>query len=88
MNALYTHCAYLLLQEFWLSVMLTLSLSINAVLGFPTGAPIDACYSITPNHGVPSSSEPLPYTVSISNIGDYYMPGRTYTSEHTLRYCN
>ena len=88
MNALYTHCVYLLLQGFWLSVVLTLSLSLNAVLGRRLGAPIDACGNITPQHGGASSTDPLPYTVNISNIGDYYIPGRTYTSEHALRYCS
>ena len=88
MNTLYTYCVYLLLQEFWQCVVLTVSLSINAVLGRPEGAPEAACADFVPQHGGASSSSPFPYTVNISNIGDYYIPGTTYTSEHTLRYCN
>ena len=54
------------------------------MLGFSNGASSGACDSFTPNHGtnMPQSGA-IPFTVDTSNIGTSYIPGTTYTSEHT-----
>ena len=65
--------------------MLVLTLSITAVLGFPTGAPTDACTNgLMPNHGNPANmaTGDVPFNVDISDLGGRcYVPGDTYESK-------
>ena len=72
--------------------MLFLAVSTTAVLGFPTGAPEDACPNLMPaGHTTPANmvgDDPFPYYVNISYIGGSYIPGTNYTSECVLRYCS
>jgi len=56
------------------------------VHGLSTGAPLEACKggnNIVPNHGVPPSTNPLPYSVDLSNFTDnVYIPGMTHESKN------
>ena len=61
-----------------------LAVSTAAVMGFPGGASSDACNNgLLPNHPSPPNMAPddFPFFVNTSDIGGYYMPGETYTSE-------
>ena len=67
-------------------VLVTLSiLEIVVIRGYPTGAPLEACKSgtnIVPNHGVLPSTNPLPYSVDLSNFTDNaYIPGKAHKSK-------
>ena len=59
---------------------------IVVVHGLSTGAPLEACKggnNIVPFHGAPPSTDPLPYSVDLSNFtGNVYMPGMTYESKY------
>ena len=73
--------------------MLILALSTTAVLGFPLGAPMDACSNglMPAGHTPPDNmvgDDPFPYNIDISDIGASYIPGINYTSEYVLRYCS
>ena len=62
--------------------MLLLGVAVTAVMGRSTGAPTEACSTITPNHSPNTASgDPVPYTVNISSLSGGYMPGQTYTSK-------
>lgn len=69
-----------------------LSLSSTAVLGFPTGAPFQACNNLMPSHPGPPSNNgttvPVPYIVNISGFGGYYTPEDTHTCEFALTHCS
>ena len=69
--------------------MLVLAVSTATVLGFPTGAPVDACNGLMPNHPSPPNMAvgDSPFYVNTSDIiGGYYMPGELYRSELSVRY--
>ena len=59
-----------------------------AVQGYPSGAPAEACSSLTPMHGdhAPQTSD-IPFMIDISNFESseegcyYYQPGETYNSK-------
>ena len=74
---------YLLLQGFYLNIVLLLGVIVTAVVGRPDGAPASACSTISPSHGgtTPQTSE-VPYTVNISSLTNGYIPGQSYTSKH------
>ena len=71
----------------------------TSVYSLPSGAPSQACSSLTPNHGGSSQSSPLPYTLNMSTFNfyndgnSYYEPGNTYqckencTEQKILRIC-
>ena len=62
--------------------MLTLTVAVTAVMGYSTGAPSDACSSITPGHSSSTATGPVPFSVNISSLDCGYSPGQTYTSDH------
>ena len=67
-----------------------LAVSTAAVMGFPNGASIDACDNgLMPNHPSPPNMAvgDSPFYVNTSNIGDYYIPEETYTSECGILDC-
>ena len=69
--------------------MLILTVSKAAVLGFPMGAPSDACTNgLMPQHTSPanSASGDVPFSVNISDIGDSYTPEEMYTSKYYMTY--
>ena len=54
------------------------------VMGFPTGAPMEACDTISPNpisHRADPQTTAVPYTVNISSLANGYVPGRNYPSK-------
>ena len=61
--------------------MLLLMAAVNTVVGYRTGAPLAACFTITPNHGDSMATGPVPFTVNISSLDDGYTPGETYISK-------
>ena len=65
-------------------------MSTTAVFGWPAGAPIQACTNglMPTGHTDPANmaTGDVPFTVNISDIGESYMPGASYTSECVLRY--
>ena len=65
--------------------MLVLTVSTTAVLGFPMGAPTDACTNglMPAGHTNPANmaGDDVPYYVNISTIGSYYIPGYMYESK-------
>lgn len=71
--------------------MLVLTVSTATVLGLPNGAPVMACNNgLVPDHGNPQNmaSGDSPFYVNISDLGDYYIPEETYTSEcEILDFC-
>ena len=73
----------LLLQGFYLTILLLLGAAVTTVVGRRLGAPPEACTSITPNHtgSIPQTST-VPYTVNISSLDDGYTPGQNYTSKY------
>ena len=68
--------------------MLVLAVSAVTVLGLPDGAPEMACTNgLIPAHTNSTNTANgtrVPFYVNTSNIGDYYIPGRTYRSECAL----
>ena len=63
--------------------MLILGVAVTAVVGLPSGAPMAACDTITPNHGNNTANAgPVPYTVDISSLDDGYTPGGNYSSKY------
>ena len=60
--------------------MLLSAVTITKVMGFSSGAPQDACSTITPGHGGSSANPPVPFLVNISSLDGGYIPGQTYTS--------
>ena len=67
-----------------------LALSTAAVMGLPTGAPMQACdNNLMPNHPSPDNMAPdeFPFYVNTSDIGGYYVPEDTYTSECGILDC-
>ena len=74
---------YLLLQGFYLTIVLLLGVAVTAVVGFPSGAPASACSTISPNHmNTSPQTSAVPYTVNISSLTNGYVPGQSYTSKH------
>lgn len=67
--------------------MLLLMTVINAVVGHGAGAPISACFSITPSHGDSTATGPVPFIVDISSLDDGYTGGEIYTSKPWLLHC-
>ena len=67
-----------------ISILLLLLMFGGSVNSYPSGAPSQACSSLTPNHGGSPQSSPLPYTLDLSGFdlyGDgnfYYEPGNIY----------
>ena len=72
------------IQEFCLTIVLLLTVSVTAVVGRRTGAPIAACTTITPSHGGSTATGAVPYSVNISSLDGGYMPGQNYTSENII----
>ena len=66
--------------------MLTLAVTITAVVGYSSGAPDFACSSMTPAHPSNTASGPVPFSVNISSLNHGYLPGQTYTSDHKIIY--
>ena len=64
--------------------MLTLTVTITAVVGYSSGAPDFACSSMTPAHPSNTASGPVPFNVNISSLDCGYRPGQTYTSYHKI----
>ena len=64
--------------------MLLLMALINAVVGYGTGAPSAACFTITPSHGDSTATGPVPFIVNISSLDDGYTGGETYISKPWL----
>ena len=71
-------------------VVLFVSVSLVAVHGRSTGAPADACDSLTPGHGGSSMSN-SPFQINMDQFEDplssgeyFYTPGQTYTRESLL----
>ena len=64
--------------------MLLVLVFAGLVCTYPSGAPSEACSSLTPGHGGSPQSSPSPYTLDLSifdlyNDGNsYYEPGNTY----------
>ena len=61
--------------------MLTLAVTITAVVGYSSGAPDFVCTSMTPGHSPNTASGPVPFSVNISSLSHGYQPGQTYTSD-------
>lgn len=68
--------------------MCFIALVTASVRGFSTGAPTAACEGgndLVPGHGFPSSTNPLPYEVDISNfIDQIYVPNQLYNSKSNV----
>ena len=64
-------------------------MSVPAILGFPEGAPIDACTNglIPAGHTNPvnKATGDVPFNVNITEIGNSYIPGQMYSSEFKIR---
>jgi len=63
-----------------------LAVTVTAVMGFPNGAPEQACDSLTPGHTIPPNQVvgDVPFIVNISSLDDGYVGGQSYTSEYLL----
>ena len=67
-----------------LTVLLLLLYSGESARAYSTGAPADACTTLTPNHRKPPQPSPSPYTLDLlifdlySDGYYYYEPGETY----------
>ena len=78
----------LLLQGFYLNVVLLLAVTATTVLGRPDGAPIGACPNIYPvGHTPPPNNtanmSALPYTVNTDSLANgNYTPGQPHSSKH------
>ena len=76
----------LLLQGFYLTVVLLLGVPVTVVTGFPSGAPLAACSTISPDpsaHGANPQTSAVPYTVNISSLANGYVPGQSYASKYS-----
>ena len=76
----------LLLQGFYLTVVLLLGVPVTEVMGFSSGAPSGACSTISPDptrHGANPQTSAVPYTVNISSLANGYVPGQSYTSKYS-----
>ena len=51
--------------------ILALSVAVNSVSGYPTGAPAIACENMTPQHGVPAQNTTASYHISITKGTDH-----------------
>lgn len=77
-----------------LGILLLVSTLATPILCFPSGAPVDACEDLTPNHGVASQTSPNPYLLDLEQFRDpedgtyYYIPGVTYTSKYNIKILN
>jgi len=74
----------LLLQEFYLSILLLLAVTVTAVMGYSSGAPESACDNLIPGHSPSQDTGPVPFIVNISSLNDGYVGGQSYTSEYLL----
>ena len=65
-----------------------MAVSIWTTLGLPTGAPTDACnIDLMPaGHTNPANTATgdVPFNVNITEIGNSYTPGQTYSSEFKI----
>ena len=68
------------------TVLLLLVSTVVPVISFPTGAPLEACSTVTPNHPATAQTSTNPYSIDLSVFDDgsggfTYLPGRTYQCE-------
>jgi len=68
------------------AVVLLLVSTAVPVISFPTGAPLEACSTVTPNHPATAQNSTNPYSIDLSVFDDgsggfRYLPGRTYQCE-------
>ena len=92
-GVLFTGGRSILYSMKWLAVLLLL-LCGGSAHAYSSGAPSQACSTLTPGHGGLSQSSPSPYNLDLSifnlySDGNYYyIPGQTYQckqcQEHTL----
>ena len=83
----YSNVIVLLLQSKKTTMkLLLIAVLLNAaafVSCFPTGAPVSACGTVSPNaasHGAQTQSSQIPYTLNTGTLAaDGYVPGQTYT---------
>ena len=83
MRALY-NIYQLLLQGFYLAVVLLLGVPVTVVMGLSSGAPMSSCTSISPDpggHGADPQTVGFPYYVNISSLDNGYVPGQSYPSK-------
>ena len=68
--------------------MLVLTVSSVNIMGWPLGAPEQACNTITPNHisTANTATGEAPFSVNINDIGSSYNPGEMYTSKYAYVY--
>ena len=63
-------------------------MSVPAILGFPAGAPSDACTNglMPAGHTSPANmaTGDVPFNVNITEIGNSYTPGQMYSSEFKI----
>ena len=75
-----------------LIIVVVLVAAVHIVSGFPNGAPLGACVSLTPSHGGNPQNEPSPHIVNLSSFDGmfnesmntttlYYIPDTTYSSK-------
>ena len=64
-------------------------MSVPVILGFPTGAPSDACTNglMPAGHANPANmaTGDVPFNVNITEIGNSYTPGQMYSSQFEIR---
>ena len=76
-----------LAEKMCLAVHIVLSLFLCVVESLPSGAPLQACDTLSPaleGHTAPTQMSPVPYIIDLSPFADdhggyYYLPGETYT---------
>ena len=85
---LYIKLIYIFPQIIFTLILLSIDFLIIQTNGFPSGAPIEACGDVVPDH-VPhnaSDNEDLLYSVLLYSFGTYmlsntYVPGEVYTGK-------
>ncbi|KAH3730985.1 hypothetical protein DPMN_056988 [Dreissena polymorpha] len=50
----------------WLRALLLVSCSCHVTWGYSTGAPTRSCGDMTPGHGSPINTDPVPFLVEVS----------------------
>ena len=78
------HQLFILLQGFCVNIVIVLAVMAAAVMGYPLGAPEQACAEIRPLGHVAignMATGTVPYYVNISSFNDGYVGGQTYTSK-------
>ena len=80
-------------KKFWCLTINIVAISLVLPVGFchRSGAPIEACSSLTPNHGVSEQApSTLPYVINVNVFKDpnngqlLYTPGFSYNCEHKI----